>query len=371
MPTEITTTVKGHSHRRQIVRDGETLSRLSVRDCLIWLVGTQVRMGGVGGVRTERQHRMKGHSRRLMEDTVEYMTGLGQDVSMLFGISDFYDKVGFVPCLPEHEAHIATRDAERAAEGAGSYTTRPVRPDDHPFIVALYNEDNRHRAAALVRDEEHFAGFRKGSSYHTRAAAILFEGEGGRRLAYAVYDDNQAEVRVTEVNATDRAAFWSILYEFAKMAVERRCGHIELHMAADHPFLRFARRYGCRLQTDFPRMGGGMMRLLNQDALFEKLHPALERRLARSAFADRPVTLGLETDLGHTELRFNGGTATDSAASALVKLGQGKLTQLLVGYRAADDVLGDPDVEAQGDAEALLKVLFEGQRPYVWQADRF
>jgi len=369
MSGDIRSHAEGRWHHLEAMQDGEAVSRLSVPDLIIRILGVQIRMGGIGGVETEREHRMKGHARRLLEHAVQYMTGLGQDVSMLFGISDFYSKFGFIPCLPEHCAHVATRDAERAREGLADYRTRPIAADDHGFIVRLYSEDNRSRPAALVRDEETFRGFHKGSDYRLRATGLILEDGQGRRVGYAAFDESQTDVRVTEVNTVDRRAFWTILYEFAKMGVDRRTGHLELHMAADHPFVRFARRYGCRLESHYPRMGAGMMRVLNQDSLFQKLRPALQARLESSEFAGRSVRLTIETDLGTTELHFNG--RAGPAASGVVQLGQDRLMQLVVGYRAADDVLSDLGVRTEGEAEALLDAFFGGQSPYVWRADRF
>jgi predicted acetyltransferase len=289
---------------------------------------------------------------------------------MLFGIPDFYDKFGFVPCLPSHCVHIATRDAERAAEGAGDYSTRPIGENDYGFVARLYNEDNRNRAASLVRDERSFRGFHKGSNFRTQAAGFILEDGNGRSVGYAAFDDSRTEVNVIEANAADPRAFRALLYEFAKMAIDRRAGYLELYMACEHPFVRFARRYGCQVQSTYERMGGGMMRILNQGSLFRKLRPALRKRLDYTEFNRRSVKLTIETDLGTTKLRFNN-QGSRPAAAGVVRLGQDKLTQLVIGYRSADDLLADSGVAAEGDAEALLKVFFGGQEPYVWKADEF
>jgi predicted acetyltransferase len=68
-----------------------------------------IRMAGIGDVYTEREHRMKGYMRYLYEDTLTYMTEEGYDVSMLFGIPDFYTKFGYAVCLPQ--CHLHDQDA--------------------------------------------------------------------------------------------------------------------------------------------------------------------------------------------------------------------------------------------------------------------
>jgi predicted acetyltransferase len=369
MGCEIRTEVEGRHHHRQLRVGDEAVSRLMVWDLEMWLLGERVRVGGIGGVHTDREHRNKGYMRRLMQDTVEYMTGLEQHFSMLFGISDFYNKFGFLPCLPEHRAEMATRDAERAAEEALPGRFRPMEDGDHAFVVALYNEENRLRPAAIVRDEEHFHGFPKGSGWRTKAVPTILEDEAGRVLGYMVCDEGRTDVTVVELNARDDGHFASMLAELARLAVERRCGQIEFRMPPDHAFMRFARRFGLHAQADYPRMGGGMMRVLNQEPAFEVLRAAMERRFAETGLGDESVALTIETDLGESALRFGDGEG--GTVRGAVRLDQGRLAQVMVGYRAARDVLSDPGVENEGEAERLLETLFGGRLPYVWQSDRF
>ncbi len=74
---------------------------------------------------TQQKHRLKGYARRLLSDTVEYVTRRGYAVSMLFGIPDFYHRFGFLPAIPEHTTVVATRDAEQVAEQARRALTEP------------------------------------------------------------------------------------------------------------------------------------------------------------------------------------------------------------------------------------------------------
>jgi len=371
MPGRITTKRSGRRQRRELAVGGETVSQLSVLDAHIWMMGVRLRMGGIGGVHTRREHRMKGYARRLLEDTVRYMAEEGFDVSMLFGIPDFYDRFGFAPCLPEHRVCIATRDAERAAEGAEGYDVRPAKGDDFPWIVGLYNADNRHRPAAVVRNERSFTSFAKGTEYDRPGEAFVVIDSHGNRVGYVGYDRSETEVRAFEANAADRGAFWRMLYELATMAVRRRAGEVQLHMASDHPFVRFARRYGARTSTHHPRTGGGMMRIINQRGLFRKLRPALVRRLEETPFAGQPLALCIETDLGVTRLRLGPRNSELHGPARRLALPQQKLMQLLVGYRRADDVALEPDVTVDQEAIPLLDALFGGRSPYVWQPDRF
>ena len=98
----IITNDEGRSHRREMLIDEETeIAHLWVIDFQMRIGTAQVRMAGIGDVYTNRQYRMKGYMRHLYEDTLNYMTAEGYDVSMLFGIPNFYTKFGYATSLPD------------------------------------------------------------------------------------------------------------------------------------------------------------------------------------------------------------------------------------------------------------------------------
>lgn len=371
MQVEVQSEVGGRMHRRMVVVDGSSVSRLVVRDEFIRLLGAEVRSGNIGGVETDREHRRQGYSRRLMEDTLRYMADMGQEVSMLFGIPDFYDKFGYAPFMAEYAVRVATRDAERLAQEAPGHTARSVQPEDRPFIVDLYSRDSRLSPGALVRSRGAWPGFRMGSDYGLPATAFVLQDTDGRLAAYAAFDDRPTQMRVIEAGAADPRLFPALLRELAARAIERRCEHIELLAPPDHPFARVLTRCGCRITSDYPRMGGGMMRLIDQDALLARLESALAERIGNSRFTGACVTLCIETDLATTDLQLGAARGRGERVEAGVVLPQQTLVQLVTGYRTAADVLAETGVESRGQARGVLEALFGGQTPYVWRTDRF
>ena len=60
------------------------------------------------------------------------------DASVLFGIANFYHRVGFATCFPEHGVAIDTREAERvqtSLRGFGRYTNGRISSARHPSCV--------------------------------------------------------------------------------------------------------------------------------------------------------------------------------------------------------------------------------------------
>ena len=376
---KITTKDEGRDHRRELWIEGEekAVCHLWVIDFTMRIGITTVRMAGIGGVHTERAHRMKGYMRHLYEDTVQYMIAEGYDISMLFGIENFYTKFGYAPGLAAFECKVKTRDAEVSAgtaAAAGSYVTRPIGETDMPAILDLYNANNATRVCSVVRTLEDFSKFSKGTWYGTPPDTQLWEDANGKLLAYATWDHYDKAVKVAEVEARDDAFFPTLLSFFAAQAMEKRCEDVQLFIPPDHPFAEYVERFGAEWKVTYPRHGSGMLRLLNQKPFFEKIAPELERRLALSCSAGYTGTFTLQTDLGTVTLVINRGkiAVTDGNHEGLrLELSQDKLTQLAIGYRSARDVLNDPQVTAHGDVLPLLDILFAKGTPYIWVADHF
>jgi predicted acetyltransferase len=297
----------------------------------------------------------------------------GYDVSMLFGIENFYTKFGYASSLVDSICKVKTRDAEVAGTRTQASTTRPIEEVDMPAVRALYNAHNATRTCSIVRTPENFVKVRKGTWWGRAPEATMLEDADGELLAYVFWDDNDKAVKVAEVESKDDALFPTLLSMIAEQGVIKRCEDIQLFIAPDHPFAEYVQRFGAEWTIYYPRHGSGMMRILNQQPLFEKIASELEKRLAVSPLAGFDGKLALRTDLGTTSLTFDGGrlsVGTEDAAMRL-ELSQDKLMQLVVGYRSVRDVVNEPDVKVLGDAVALLGAIFPGGFPYVWNADHF
>ena len=370
---EIRTHDEGRYHRREMLIDGEVVAWLSVIDYQMRIGSARVRMAGIGGVETHHNHRMKGLMRILFEDTVRYMTSAGYDVSLLFGIPNFYTKFGYATCLPACQVMIATRNAELAQADAPACRARPMQPDDLPFIIELYERQNAGRSCSVARTAEHFTHFPKGTHWGQPAEAVVFEDQAGRRMGYAAWDKTNERVSVVEAEADEDRYFGALLTEFARQAVAKRCGHITLHLPPDHPFADYLQRFGCEWTITCPRHADGMMRLINQAALFSKLQPELERRV-RAAHLPTPLDVSIITELGALRLREIGDRLAledNTDAPASITLSQDKLAQLMAGYRPARDVLNDAGAQATGNVLPQLDALFPRGWPHLWHADHF
>lgn len=377
---EIRRTRKGRWCDVQLLIGGKAVSNVTVSTWDMRIGSAVVKMGGIGGVWTDKKHRMKGYARRVMEDAVPMMQEEDFDVAALFGIPDFYHKFGFAVALPEYKLTLATREAERAEK---RFRTRKAQKKDWGVLLDLYAESNQTRTGSAVRSPSDWNGFRLGSQWHVRAKAFLVTDDAGAPLAYAVYDDVPDRCAVAEVGYRYEIAFETIVHTLARRAVALRTEKITLSLPPDHPFAVFCRRYGCDVQITYPRNGNGMMRIIHLRPLMQKICPVLEERVQRSLIASAWQGRALiHTDIGaitlvrdhnglHVHEHDSHGPYRPDDAPYRLDIPQSKLIQWIMGYRPIHDLLLDADVTATDALVPLLEILFPSGYPHIWWPDRF
>jgi hypothetical protein len=368
--------------RVELLLDGEHVSGLVINDLQMHIGGAVVHMGGIGGVHTDQRHRLKGYSRRVCEYSNRYMYDRGYDVSLLFGISDFYPKFGFASCLPTYKLTLTTRIAERArpprAGGlpwAGAGKTAKVRlgrPEDFPRVRALYNQEYAQRTGSIQRTGR-WKGFRMGSTWGSKTVTLV-AATGGRILAYAGVDDREDALTVFEV-AGDPRAYPALLRALTRQAVEKRVESMAFLLPPDDRFSMYARRFGGTLTVNYPYSGAGMLRVINLATLFDKLSPEFSARLQAAGFSGPERTFLLRTDVGSVQVTAGEAGVRVRPARAgkrvVVEMPQHRLGELLFGYRTVADVAGEPGVRIPRALTALLEVLFPLQWAHVSRADYF
>ncbi|MGC9359499.1 MAG: GNAT family N-acetyltransferase [Anaerolineae bacterium] len=344
--------------RLELYKDDKTLSGLGVYDRDIRIEDQVVRLGGIGGVGTPPEHRMKGYARRVLDASITFMRDKGYPLSALYGIPNFYTRWGFAPALPESRATIKTRDAELAA---ARLPVRQMTPDDATAAAALYAKANATRTGTVVRPQN-WSGFKRGPG--NRFATFVVEQEGNV-VGYAMYTLDASDCIVGEIGYRDGSVWSTILAEISQIAWERRLEKLTIMIPPDDPFLTYCQRYGYSLELSYARNAHGMARVIDQDALIEELAPLLRRRAAKAGLSPAG-SLVFNTDLGQTRLELGSANGT-----LHVRLPQWALAQLVLGYRGIDDILFESEAHADLGAIPVLRAIFPQGFPYTYVADRY
>ncbi len=350
--------------------DGEDVSRLWLFHFDMRLRSATVTMGGIGGVGTNDEYQSRGFAARVMADSVDYMAEHDQDIGMLFGISDFYERWGYITAMASYELRVDT--AHLPAE-------RPVVAVDYDAgthrdaVSAMYAAGNASRSCAAVRGAHYWTDFEKGSDWDEDADGKVLLGEAGSPIAYLNMVGDPERTRVAEVGLTAPSALPSITSYLARRATDAGHDRITACCPPDDPLAMYLRHYGCEHRQWTSSSGGGMMRLIRLTPLFHKLTDYLTGRVA---MLGREGAIALRTDIGAVTLRVRDGAVSvvDGSvpeAELIAEMPQDRLLQLLVGYRDARTIALDDDVSMSDDAARALDAMFPLDAPYMWWSDRF
>lgn len=294
------------------------------------------------------------------------MREAGFDVSVLFGIPDFYPKFGYAVCMAECSCTVATRHAERASPAFG--LSPASEPDGEP-VRRLYEEANSSRTGSIIRKEARWKDWR-GSRWKTRADCFVARDPSGNVQAYAVLDEDAERTVCSEVAAGSPEGYEPVLRFLAEDAVAKRAGDVRVICPYDHPFLDVASRFGARVEIMRPRCGGVMGRVVNQRSLLEKLLPLFSARLRRSELSGSRFAVGISTELGRTTIAFDGTHAAleESGAAESCELPAPALMQVVMGYRSPRAAWARIEGER---CAAALEIIFPRQQAHTWHPDRF
>lgn len=367
--------IETHGFRHELQVQGETVSSLLVADYTMRIGATGVPMGGIVSVGTKEGYRNRGYSRRVVEHALAWMPANGFNVSILFGIDNYYHKYGYAVCLPECRIEVRTRDAERAES---PLTTRPVTEEDRPALHAIYADNYSGLTGSFVRSD-HYHWFRKGSNYFVPVEAVVFLDASGDVSAYAVRDASEEHVTVCEVGIRRPEDAAAIVRWAAECAIAIRRETVAFLVPPDGLFADALAVYESKQTLTYPRNGAGgghilgMGRLLRLAPFLERMASEWTRRAHATSGLDAGTTLRLETDIGSARLRWTEEKIVvddGERGDGCIQLPQWRLMQSTMGYHSPELILSFPEVTVQGDAR-LFSALFPRRPGYLWKTDQF
>jgi predicted acetyltransferase len=373
MSGEIRVTDLPRSHRVELLLDelgGSAVSWLTINDLEMKVGEVYLKTGGLGGVGTLEEYRLRGYSRRVIEFSIDYMVRNGYDVSMLFGIPDYYFRWGYASTLPIFKITMPLRNAERARPGLKA---RPMVKEDADAVLDLYESSNKSRTGPLKRYRGEWFRFKKGSGWGVPADGTVFEDSSGEIVAYCAADRWPRAMRITEVGAEDPAFYEHVLRYACDIAFQKRVTELEIYVPLDHPFADICKSLGCTVSIDYPYASDGMGRIINLESTFRKLIPVFEERLRKSCSKELPSRISLKTDIGLITLDISdsGVSLSESKSTNWIEFPQWVLMQLILGYRNPKNVLIDQHVKHEGRIGEALGILFPAGNPYIWLSDWF
>jgi predicted acetyltransferase len=342
--------------------------------CVSWLtvlefrqqIGTELlRMGGIGGVATDKAHRLKGYSRRLINSAIKWMRMSGFDTSMLFGISSFYPKFGYGEAFPDVSFTLAVRDAELV--NAQGYSFVNYKSQYLQSILNMYHRNNAGRTGPIRRHPKHWKHrepFTKGTNMGCRVALD----NSKRPVAYFVYDATPLNPTILEVGFTTSKVFSDMLLAIARIVWNDRLERIKFFLPEDDAFIAFCQPLGLEKTMGYRKDGGGMVRMINIPGSLSKISPLLGSRLRTRGHLN--IYTNLES-IGLSWLRGRCNVSKPQNKCPSVYMPQWALAQLLYGYRNAFSLYASGTVKGSKHSVDILENLFPVTPHFFYWVDRF
>ncbi|MBM3457972.1 MAG: hypothetical protein FJX77_05515 [Armatimonadetes bacterium] len=340
---------------------------------------------------TLESRRKVGYSRYVLERTVQHMTAGESDVSMLYGIRDYYPKFGYATTGPEHQLHLSHPSLD--APLPPGWTARPYRCEDLPAVRAVYERALAGTCGTAVRAENEriWSRLDRAAASEPVDTCRVVVGPDGLVHGYAWHCPDHWAVRGMQRSEPQALVLGEVMADGpeaadAILAVCRRWGaeqagagsdpvtEVLTSLTEEGPVAAAAQLQDARFTRRFTGCGGSMTRVLNVERLFRALLPELDARLEAAGWPFQGL-LHFQTDIGGAWVALDRtGSRVYPAAPAKVEdlsveLPQTALARLALGSFRPEDIL--VRLSPTPRAARLLCTLFPQRQQNMLLPDRY
>jgi predicted N-acetyltransferase YhbS len=324
-------------------------------------VGSQAQLHAAGlcAIFTVEAYRRRGWMRRTMNDLLTCLSPAGYDISLLYGIDDFYHHFDYRRAWPEHRFEVAIADlpAVRSVSLEGFEEQYPEA------VVELSNRHQHARTGTVVREGGWFTKLVEDRGYLWRNAV-------GDVIGYVLTRLNDEQLLVTD-HAGNADEVLGVIRQLMDSTDRQK-----VRLPSISPRCELAqrlRRMNSREIVQHQHNGGALVRLVNLHTTMQKLIPDLEVRLRESAWSDWNGHLRLDNDEQAVDLQIAAGrvevaASTDSTAHEVNGPG---LAQLVIGTDAVGSLVEEGGLAVRGDGGTLAEVMFPVLHPSMPEPDHF
>jgi hypothetical protein len=339
---------------------GQLVTHFGVWRFLIRVGHARVLAAGIGSVATNGGYRKKGFLREVANATLDALRESDYDISLLFGIPDFYEQFGYCRAWTWLNATIETARISGSTVRARLEQGRSGARAD---LAALYNRENGILTGTAVRPAFPLGNPLTESDVYVwkqnkEVAGFVFVGGTGNTLDVRSWaGDPEMILAVTKRLATARLA----------SSVQFQWIHYQSKLA------RFLRQLNCTFKSDYCSSGGPMIRIASLRRFVTRLRPELENRLRRSYLSawrgdlflnNRQEAVTLRIDEGKIQI-LRGAPSPNSIS------GGEEIAQLMFGTDEPQQTVDAGRIRLRGQAKVLVPVLFPNQHPALSAWDRF
>ena len=378
----------GLNHDHWFVAEDPTSSSIVSAFALIpwqWeMAGIQLRVAEMGIVGTHPDHQGKGLMKRLNHRFDHRLQDENYDLAVIQGIPGFYRKFGYQYSIPlENHLEVPLHLMDESRES--DFVIRDATLEDIPFLIRqdkLYQEKY---FLSVNRSKEQWA-YLLTHSKDTEYGAdywIIEHANGEKYYARIPYTGFGYGLIISEVSEQISWPAMEALMTFAKRkAIKKGKAYIRLNLHHDSNLAQWAIQKGVQPGLSY----AWQIKVVDKQALLQKMKPILEQRLADSPFKgwNQPLRLDLygeQLDLkwkkGHLK-EISTGSTEDVPHTFCIP--QDLFAALIIGHRSWKELqLNRPDIapmlqyikpevnHASEETGALIETLFPKCASWIYE----
>lgn len=320
----------------------------------------RVRVAGIGAVATHGEFHRKGLMARTARAGCEAARAAGYDMSLLFGIGDFYHRFGYVCAWAERTYFVDAGKLPRPPAGMKLRRFALRHRDD---LARLHNRCCTRLTGTAVRPT--FGAHDQGW------AGYLWHDADGRTAGYVIVSEPKSKRFELIDHAGDPQAVLGALNKLAGRHRAREVRFCSMHH--DSSLARTLRRGDCRVETHYIRSGDAMIRTLNLAATLKRMRGELSARLRRSHLSDWRGDLLIADPREKVLLRIDRShvAVAPAARTRHAIRGGDEIAQLLIGTDEPREIADAGRIRLSGQAGQLIDVLLPNQHPALAAWDHF
>ena len=318
----------------------------------------RLRTAGLCAIVTVEEHRRRGYMGQTMRDLLTNLAPAGFDISILFGIDDFYRQFDYLRAWPEHRFELHLADLPQVAP----VVLEGFEHEQPSEVSALANQHNCGRTGTVVREGGWFTKLVEDRGHLWRDAR-------GQVAGYVLTRINDEQLLVTD-HAGDVDQVLGVIRQLMQSSerVQVRLGSI----APDGPLARRLRHMNAREIIQHQRNGGALIRMVNLRQTITRLLPDLTGRLRESVWADWCGVICLDNDDELVGLKIQAGeiVVVDDHEQAGCEITGPGLAQLVIGTDTPELLMEEGNLSIIGEA-GLVGALFPALQPGMPEPDHF
>jgi predicted acetyltransferase len=319
----------------------------------------QLRTAGLCAILTAEEFRLRGWMRQTMNDLLTNLPAAGYDISLLFGVDEFYQQFDYRRAWPEHRFEMDLADLVQAPDVKLEFFEHE-QPDE---VVALANRHEQGQTGSVVREGGWFTKL-------VEDRGCLWRGADGNVAGYILTRVNDEQLLVTG-HAGGPDAVLGVIHQLMQSHDRKqvRLGAI----APECELAKRLRRMNSKEVIQHQRCGGALLRLVNLRSTLLKLLSDLRERLQNSALSGWNGDICFDTDDEVVDLRITDGEVevVDSHTATSHEVSGPGMAQLLIGTDDVDALMAEGSLSAKCDGARLARVLFPATHPSMPEPDHF